>query len=59
MSDELKRLKAEMTALGFSPREQAAALAIIHVLKPMPAQKRLNVIRKAQARLAEKEKQGR
>lgn len=50
---ELNRLKKEMTEMGLTPREQEAALVIISVLKPMRAQKRLNVIKRVQARLAE------
>ena len=55
---ELNRLKREMSEMGLSPREQEAAIAIISVLKPMPAQKRLNVIKRVQARLGEKDKKG-
>jgi len=55
---ELNRLKKEMAEMGLTQREQESALAIISVLKPMPAQKRLNVIRRVQARLTEKDKEG-
>jgi len=50
---ERKRLQAELAAMGLTEREQQAALDVLAVLKPMPAQKRLNVIKRVQARLAE------
>lgn len=54
---ELNRLKKEMTEMGLTEREQEAALAIISVMKPMPAQKRVNVLKRVQARLRAKDKQ--